>query len=535
MPEFFQNPSVLSALVGFIGGAVFAVLVLMIRISSLRSTLEEREKATSKDLANLEASEANLRAEVDQLRSSESSLLKSQSELEIRLENQKQRHDETVKLLNTVEERFAHSFKALSSDALKNTQQQFLDLAKTTFKTEQKEAKGELEKREQAVAHLVKPVAESLEKMQTRISEIEKAREGAYASLKEQVSLLSETQQGLHKETRSLVKALRQPTGRGQWGEIQLQRVVEMAGMQQHCDFTTQTSTTTDEGKRLRPDLIVRLPGGKQIVVDSKAPMDAYLDALEAESDKERDDALARHASQVATHIRQLASKNYQAQFQPAPEFVVLFLPSESFFSAALTQDSTLLEQGVDQNVILATPTTLIALLRSVAYGWRQEALAENARRISETGRELHKRLSVFSGHLSKVGKSLEGSVKSYNSAVSSLESRVLPSARKFEALEASEQSLTLEDPSGIDLVPKQPRDLPAPEKIEAEEVEIEDAPAIEEPAKTEPTTPFADLEESKDDFEGFVVEDDLASPPEADTPKKAEGAANDFRAALEE
>jgi DNA recombination protein RmuC len=497
MPEFFQNPSVLSALIAFIAGIVLAVLFLMIRISSLKSTLAEREKSANRTIADLEADEASYKAEIAQLRSSEASLFKSQSELETRLENQRQRNAETLQLLGTVEERFTNTFKALSTDALKLSQQQFLQLAKSTFQTEQKEAKGELEKREQAVAHLVKPVAESLEKMQARIGEIEKAREGAYASIREQVISLTESQRGLHKETRSLVKALRQPTGRGQWGEMQLQRVVEMAGMQQHCDFTTQTSKTTDEGKRLRPDLIVRLPGGKQIVVDSKAPMDAYLDAIESESDADRDAALIRHANQVSTHIRQLASKNYQSQFQPAPEFVVLFLPSESFFSAALNQDSSLLEQGVDQNVILATPTTLIALLRSVAYGWRQEILAENARRISDTGRELHKRLTVFAGHLSKVGTSLEGSVKSYNSAVSSLESRVLPTARKFEALEASEQSLTLESPNDIDLIPKQPRGLPEPDE---------------------------------DAFEGFVIEDEAG-----DQTIKAESAANDFRAALED
>ncbi|MDB4639834.1 DNA recombination protein RmuC, partial [Akkermansiaceae bacterium] len=316
-----------------VGGFLLAFLILMVRLSSVNATAREREKGSMKAIAELEAAEAGLKDDLTELRHAESILLKRQGELEHQVQALQTRHLETSDLLNTVEARFTDTFKALSSDSLKVSQQQFLQLAKSTFQTEQKEAQGELSKREQAVAHLVKPVAESLDKMQSRIGEIEKAREGAYATLKEQVTQLHSSQLGLQKETSQLVKALRQPTGRGQWGEMQLQRVVEMAGMQQHCDFTTQTTTTTDEGKKLRPDLIVNLPGGKKIVVDSKTPMAAYLDALEADNDDERAAHLVRHAAQVSTHIRQLASKNYQAQFQPAPEFVVLFLPSESFFS----------------------------------------------------------------------------------------------------------------------------------------------------------------------------------------------------------
>ncbi|MDA7877445.1 DNA recombination protein RmuC, partial [Akkermansiaceae bacterium] len=260
-----------------VGGFLLAFLILMVRLSSVNATAREREKGSMKAIAELEAAEAGLKDDLTELRHAESILLKRQGELEHQVQALQTRHLETSDLLNTVEARFTDTFKALSSDSLKVSQQQFLQLAKSTFQTEQKEAQGELSKREQAVAHLVKPVAESLDKMQSRIGEIEKAREGAYATLKEQVTQLHSSQLGLQKETSQLVKALRQPTGRGQWGEMQLQRVVEMAGMQQHCDFTTQTTTTTDEGKKLRPDLIVNLPGGKKIVVDSKTPMAAYL------------------------------------------------------------------------------------------------------------------------------------------------------------------------------------------------------------------------------------------------------------------
>lgn len=472
MLEIPQEQFGAALLLVFLVGFLIAWLIRSSRLSAIESILAERNEGHARKTAEFEQHLNSTQAELSERRLIEAEQAQTIGKLESQLEAQDLRNRETSRLLNSTEKRFADTFKALSADALHASQAQFVQLAKSTFQTEQKQAEGELKKREQAVAHLVQPVAESLEKMQDRIGEIEKAREGAYASIKEQVTLLSNTQAGLHKETRSLVKALRQPTGRGQWGEMQLKRVVEMAGMQEHCDFTTQTSTTTDEGKKLRPDLIVKLPGGKQIIVDSKAPMDAYLDALEAEIDSEKAFALTRHARQVATHIRQLSSKNYQAQFQPAPEFVVLFLPSESFFSAALTEDSSLLEQGIDHNIILATPTTLIALLRAVAYGWRQETLTENALKISQAGRELHGRLTSFTDHLSKVGRSLESSVKSYNSAVSSLESRVLPSARRFEDLEATSPSKKLASPKETDESPKSLRANPASDGPEQAELD---------------------------------------------------------------
>ncbi len=373
------------------------------------------------------------------------------TELETRLDAERKSAAEKQILVERAESRLSDTFKALSADALKGASEQFLHLAKSTLASQTEEAKGEIEKRKIAIETLVKPVADSLGKFELRIGEIEKIREGAYSELKEQVRALGEGQLGLQKETASLVKALRQPTGRGQWGEMQLRRVVELAGMQEHCDFTLQTTATTDEGKRLRPDLIVKLPGGKTIVVDSKTPMDAYLNALEASDEIERERFLSQHAQQVRTHIKQLSSKRYTEQFDDTPEFTVLFLPSESFFSAALNSDPGLIEGGVDEGVILATPTTLIALLKAVAYGWRQESLALNAKEISSLGRSMHERLGKLAEHFSKLGNSLTSAVEHYNKAIGSYETRVMSTARKFEELKAAPEGSTLPEIESVE------------------------------------------------------------------------------------
>ncbi|MEX2146295.1 MAG: DNA recombination protein RmuC [Candidatus Rokuibacteriota bacterium] len=427
----------LAARVRLTGAGRADVEVLRARVAGLEARGDEIHKQLS--LRDLEISD--LRGAVDTERT-------RRAQVEARAEAERRSVEEQKALLDQARERLTDTFKALSADALRQSNTAFLELAD-----------AQLGRREMAIDASVKPLQDALARYEEHVRGLETARQHAYGTLEEQLRSLAASSAALQHEAGNLVTALRAPQVRGRWGEITLHRVVELAGMTQHCDYAEQVTVEGDAG-RLRPDMVVHLPAGRDIVVDSKVPLTAYLDALAAGTPQERTAAFARHAQQVRQHMTQLAGKEYWAQFSDAPELVVMFIPGESFVGAAAEMDATLIEDGMALKVVVATPTTLIALLRAIAFGWRQERLAANAAEISELGRELYKRLATLTAHFEKVGGALGNATTAFNNAVGSMESRVLPAARKFRDLGAA----TGDDIDTLKAINQVPRSLAAPE-----------------------------------------------------------------------
>src|SRR5579875_868807 len=436
--------AVLLAACCFLIGGGFSLLFYRARSAAL----EERKSVLEQELAAARSDNQRQAEEILALR-------EARSALDATLAGERRSAEERLRLLQDASEQLKAQFQSLAAAALHSNNASFLQLATSVLQNYQTQAAGELTQKEQAVKDLVEPIAETLKGMSQQIQALEKTRAEAYGALTQQVASLLDTQKALQVETGNLVKALREPQARGRWGELQLHRVLELAGMLDHCDFSEQLSFNADE-RRLRPDVIIDLPGEKQIVVDAKAPLTAYLAALEATDDDTRNTRLCDHARQVRQHIDSLAGKAYWSHLPCTPEFVVLFLPGEVFFRAAMDTDPELIEYGVSQKVIVASPTTLIALLKAVAYGWNQKNLAESARKISDAGKTLYERLCTMTEHLEKMGKRLGGAVESYNDLLASMERRVLPEARKFPELDRSLAGKELPEVKQLEQTPRE-------------------------------------------------------------------------------
>ncbi|WP_251363875.1 DNA recombination protein RmuC [Epibacterium ulvae] len=455
------DPAALTALHYAVAGLVALTLFLLVNLNRSRAAIAQAQRENSdlrSHVAALEAEVArlpDLEGETKTLRRIHENELVARHKAEAEIKTMSAQHAARLEELRQMNQQMEHKFSSLASGVLKQNSESFLNLVSERFQTHSKTADQDLAKRHQAIESLVKPLDEKLGKFGERIKEIEQARNEAYGAIKEQVKNLADGQAALGGETRRLVQALRAPKTRGRWGEMQMRQVFEMAGMSEHVDYELEKSMDTDAGQR-RPDAVVRIPGGRSIIVDAKTPLEAYLDAIEAETPQEQETHLQRHSQHVRTHVKQLSSKAYQSALGETPDFVVMFIPGETFVSAAVEADAGLIEYAFEHKVLIATPTTLMALVKSIAYGWQQEKMAENAIEVQKTAKDLYDRLNTFSRNLASVGKSLSASVNHYNKAVGSLESRVLPSARRFEAMGVVSQSGELEDPGAVEVEPRQ-------------------------------------------------------------------------------
>jgi DNA recombination protein RmuC len=437
---------------------VVGVLVGWLLASSRANRLQSEAAGLSAQLGETRKQFDVSRADLDRLRKDLSNEQTLRAKAESDRQNERANLEEQKSLLSEAESKLREAFDSLAGKVLQNSSEQFLQLAQERLGTLQKQASGDLAQRQESIKGMVDPLQQRLTELQTHLRELESNRQSAYGELRTQVQTLAQTNRDLQKETGTLVSTLRQPQVKGRWGELTLRRAVELAGMSPHCDFLEQVSVDTMDG-RLRPDLIVHLPGNARVVVDAKVPLHGFLKVAAAQTDAERDAGMAEHARLVRNHINQLSSKEYWKQFEPSPDFVVLFVPGESFFSAALEKDPNLLEDAISAHVVLASPANLIAILRAVSYGWKQEQVAESAQEISALGRELFERLVSFTDHVQDIRGGLERANKSFNNAVGSLEARVLPSARKLKekgiqstgelkAIEPTETSLRALNPA---------------------------------------------------------------------------------------
>jgi DNA recombination protein RmuC len=441
--------SIAYIIIGIVIGGIVAWVLTKTRLQEIYAKdKSELQSSCSNQITELEKRASGAEARIEELRQQaqqrDSEIISVRNELDAerqskveaitKLEAAQKSFEEQRALIEAMKTEMTDTFNALSSAALKSSSEDFLRLASEHLGRVVTDTKGRLGEHQAALDGMLKPLHETLKRYEEQIRSIEESRHKAYGSLEEQLRALASTHEHLQKETSNLVSALRKPEVRGRWGEMQLRRVAELSGMSIHCDFTEQQSLDTEKG-RIRPDMIVHLPMEREIVVDAKVSLEAYLNSISASTEDERKAKMEKHAQQVRTHMNKLASKEYWSQFKQSPEFVVLFIPGESFLSSALDVDNTLIEDGIQRRVIIATPTTFIALLRAIAYGWRQEQITKNAQEISELGRQLYERMNTLVQHFDSIGSHLEKAIGAYNKTVGSLESRILPSIRKFKEL----------------------------------------------------------------------------------------------------